>query len=126
MKPARSRIRTGRGWVTTRVHYAASEVDLYRLYEQTDYLASHPSLIQERIVGPGVGIFGCSTGAPARRLRAPAAAREASLGRRERPVREHPVARRLRDDASRLLGPLGWHGVAMIEYKQDERTGTGT
>jgi len=23
----------------------------------------------------------------------------------------------------RLLGPLGWHGVAMMEFKQDQRTG---
>ena len=23
----------------------------------------------------------------------------------------------------RMLGPIGWHGVAMMEYKQDRRTG---
>src|SRR4029077_21269913 len=34
-----------------------------------------------------------------------------------------PVEARLRDDAIRLLGPIGWHGVAMMEYKQDESTG---
>ena len=27
------------------------------------------------------------------------------------------------DHAMRLLGPLGWHGVAMMEFKQDQRTG---
>src|SRR4029077_11048979 len=34
-----------------------------------------------------------------------------------------PVEARLRDDAIRLLGPIGWHGVAMMEYKQDQNTG---
>jgi hypothetical protein len=29
----------------------------------------------------------------------------------------------LLDHAMRLLGPLGWHGVAMMEFKQDLRTG---
>jgi hypothetical protein len=34
-----------------------------------------------------------------------------------------PVDPRLRDFAVKMLGPLGWHGVAMMEYKQDRRTG---
>jgi hypothetical protein len=34
-----------------------------------------------------------------------------------------PVAPRLREFAIGLLGPIGWHGLAMIEYKQDSRTG---
>jgi biotin carboxylase len=29
----------------------------------------------------------------------------------------------LRSQTERLLGLLGWHGVAMVEYKQDARTG---
>jgi hypothetical protein len=29
----------------------------------------------------------------------------------------------LLDHAVRLLGPLAWHGVAMMEFKQDRRTG---
>src|SRR5258705_11049078 len=34
-----------------------------------------------------------------------------------------PVDPGLRDFAVRMLGPLGWHGVAMMEYKQDRRNG---
>src|SRR5205814_8127815 len=30
---------------------------------------------------------------------------------------------RLREFALRLLAPIGWHGVAMMEYKQDRRSG---
>jgi predicted ATP-grasp superfamily ATP-dependent carboligase len=120
VKPARSRIRTGRGWAATRVHYAASEVDLYRLYEQTDYLASHRSLIQERIVGPGVGLFGLFdrgrllTAFAHRRLREKPPSGGVSVL-----CESVPAPSELREDASRLLGPLGWHGVAMLEYKLD-------
>jgi hypothetical protein len=34
-----------------------------------------------------------------------------------------PVDPELREDAVRLLGPLGWHGVAMLEYKRESATG---
>ena len=34
-----------------------------------------------------------------------------------------PVDPRLREFALRLLGPIGSHGVAMMEYKEDRRTG---
>jgi hypothetical protein len=34
-----------------------------------------------------------------------------------------PLDPELLDQTMRLLGPLAWHGVAMMEYKQDRRTG---
>jgi predicted ATP-grasp superfamily ATP-dependent carboligase len=124
VKPLRSRILTDAGWLGTIVQYAHSASDLVRLYQDTDYLACYPSLIQERIVGPGIGVFVlCDHG----RLCAAFAHRR---------VREKPTSGgasvlcesvaldpELLDQAMRLLGPLGWHGAAMIEYKQDRRTG---
>jgi len=124
VKPARSRIATSDGWTATTVRYAHSAGDLIRLYRETDCLASHPSMIQERIAGPGMGVFVlCDQG----QVRASFAHRRL----RERPpsggvsVLCESVAldQRLRDQAVRLLGPLGWHGPAMLEYKQDRRTG---
>jgi predicted ATP-grasp superfamily ATP-dependent carboligase len=124
VKPLRSRIRTDTGWLLTTVHYADCESDLRRLYQDTEYLARYPSLIQERIVGPGIGVFVlCDHG----RLRAAFAHRRL----REKPpsggasVLCESVALdpELLDQAMRLLGPLAWHGVAMMEYKQDRRTG---
>src|SRR5438093_1727026 len=124
VKPVRSRIPTDLGWLPATVHYAESECDLWRLYEETQYLASYPSLIQERIVGPGAGIFvvfnrGHLLAAFAhRRLREKPPSGGVSV------LRESvPLDPRLRDDAIHMLGPLGWHGVAMMEYKQDRRTG---
>lgn len=124
VKPCRSRIPTEDGWRSTSVHYASCERDLVQLYDIVDYLASFPSLIQERVVGPGTGVFLlCDRG----RLLTAFAHRRL----REKPPsggvsvlsESVPLDRYLRDEAMSLLGPLGWHGVAMVEYKQDSRTG---
>lgn len=125
VKSARSRILTGAGWVGTTAHHVADESELWSLYRQTGYLASYPSLIQERIVGPGLGVFVLFDRG---RL-------VASFAHRR--IREKPPAGgvsvmceavevdpRLVEQAVALLGPLGWHGVAMLEYKQDRRIGT--
>ena len=123
VKPIRSRILTGNGWLSTHVHYANSARELFRLYEEVEYLR-YPSLIQERIVGPGLGVFllfdrGELLGAFGhRRLREKPPSGGVST------LRESiPVAPALKEYAIRLLKPLGWHGVAMMEYKVDRHTG---
>ena len=124
VKPTRSRILTEKGWVSGSAQYAANEADLLRLYRDTDYLASSPSLIQERIVGSGLGLFAlCDHG----RL----VATFAHIRLRERPpsggvsvlCESVPFDPELQNHAIQLLEPLGWHGVAMLEYKQDLQTG---
>ena len=124
VKSARSRIRTADGWVTTAVHHARSEADLRRLYERTDYLASHPSLIQERVTGPGFGLFVLFDHGELLTVFAHKRLRERPPSGGVSVLCESMAADpRLREDAVRLLGPLGWHGVAMLEYKQDAATG---
>jgi predicted ATP-grasp superfamily ATP-dependent carboligase len=125
IKPSRSRVLTDRGWESTSVRYAGSEAELWRLYDETEHLAVHPSLIQARVVGPGVGTFvlfadgELLTAFGHRRLREKPPSGGVSV------LRESvAVDPQLEDHAVRLLGPLGWHGVAMLEYKQDQRTGT--
>lgn len=124
IKPLRSRIRTAGGWLPTTVQYAPNEAELLRLYRDTEYLAAHPSMIQERIVGPGVGVFVlCDRG----RLCAAFAHRRL----REKPpsggasvlCESIALDPELLDHAMKLLGPIGWHGVAMMEFKQDRSTG---
>jgi predicted ATP-grasp superfamily ATP-dependent carboligase len=124
IKPSRSRIRTNAGWLSASVQYAHDQAELLRLYRDVEYLSCHPTLIQERIVGPGVGVFVlCERG----ELRTAFAHRRL----REKPpsggasVLCESVALdpELLDHAMRLLGPLGWHGVAMMEFKQDQGTG---
>src|SRR5262249_17532079 len=57
IKPHRSRILTREGWIGTSVHHAATESQLRRLYNEVPYLREHPSLLQEHISGPGLGVF---------------------------------------------------------------------
>ena len=124
IKPLRSRIRTSDGWLPAGVRYAQDQTELFRLYRDVDYLSNYPSLIQQRIVGPGVGVFVlCDRG----RLLAAFAHRRL----REKPpsggvsVLSESIALDpdLVDQAMRLFGPIEWHGVAMMEFKQDCRTG---
>jgi predicted ATP-grasp superfamily ATP-dependent carboligase len=124
VKPTRSRIPTGHGWIHTAVRYASSPGELWRLYRETDYLAGHPWLIQERIVGSGLAIFvlfdrgELLTSFAHRRLREKPPAGGVSV--LSESVAVDPE---LREFAIRLLGPLGWHGAAMLEFKRDDRTG---
>ena len=124
IKPSRSRIRTGNGWVPTSVQYAGSEEELLRLYHNIDYLAAAPSLVQQRIVGPGEGLFALFdrgrllTTFAHRRLREKPPSGGVSVLSESIPVEAD-----LKDAAIRLLSPLGWHGVAMLEYKRDARSG---
>jgi predicted ATP-grasp superfamily ATP-dependent carboligase len=124
VKPVRSRYLTATGWHGTGVHYAGSRDDLLKLYEHVDYLSALPSLIQERISGPGVGMFVLfDRGRPIadfahRRLREKPPSGGVSVLRESVPV--DPVLRRW---ASRLLEPLDWHGVAMLEFKRDAVSG---
>jgi predicted ATP-grasp superfamily ATP-dependent carboligase len=123
VKPRRSRVRTATGWMSTEVSFADGRETLLRdLSSRPRY--EFPGLLQERIQGPGIGIFALYHEGRAvsffshRRLR-------------ERPPwggvsvlsESVPVSPAARAHATTLLDDLGWHGVAMVEFKQDERDG---
>ena len=124
VKPARSRVPFAGGWLSTTVQYVDSADELMDLYQRTSYLRSFPSLLQERIVGPGLGVFMLFE-------RGRLVAEFGHVRLREKPpaggvsvLREStPVDKTLRDYAIRVFGPLGWHGVAMMEFKEEARTG---
>jgi predicted ATP-grasp superfamily ATP-dependent carboligase len=124
VKSVQSRIPTEHGWESSGVHYAYCRAELEQLYQDHDVFSRYPSLIQERIVGPGVGVFVLFD-------RGTLVADFAHKRLREKPPaggasvlsESAPVDARLRDHAIRLLGPIGWHGVAMMEYKQDQSSG---
>jgi len=125
VKPVRSRVPVDDGWLNTSVHYVDSAEELTDLYARTPYLRSFPSLLQQRIIGPGLGVFMLfdhgrlvsEFGHVRLREKPPAGGvsvlRESTL-----------VDGTLRDYAMRVFGPLGWHGVAMMEFKEDTRTGS--
>lgn len=86
---------------------------------------AYPLLLQQRIVGPGVGVFlllwddELVAKFAHRRLREKPPAGGVSVYRES--IAPDPV---LVERSRRLLDRFGWSGVAMIEYKVDEKTGT--
>ncbi len=121
IKPARSRVRTAAGFVSTGVSYAHDAADLKRQTAALDP-AIYPLLLQERIEGPGVGLFACyDRGRPVarfahRRIREKPPSGGVSVLRESAPLDPNAV-----EHADRLLRALGWHGVAMVEFKRDRR-----
>lgn len=120
VKPHRSRIFVNGIWKSTSVTYAENETDLKAILALKDS-SEYPILLQQRIVGPGVGVFMCyQRGKPVaqfshKRLREKPPSGGVSVLRESAQV--SPEARRY---AQLLLEELQWHGVAMVEFKMDE------
>jgi predicted ATP-grasp superfamily ATP-dependent carboligase len=123
IKPRRSRVRDGNRWVSCSVRYATTRDELARIVGVLPREA-FPVLLQERIPGPGVGIFTCYD-----------RGREVALFSHRR-LREKPPSGGVSvlaesvapcptatDYARRLMSELAWQGVAMIEFKRDSRDG---
>jgi predicted ATP-grasp superfamily ATP-dependent carboligase len=123
VKPALSKIPLAEGFLSAGVRYASSREELERLYETSEALR-YPSMIQERIVGPGTGLFTLygSAGHLAlfshRRLREKPPSGGVSVLSESVPLDEEMV-----EASGRLLSAVGWDGVAMVEFKRDQRDG---
>jgi len=123
VKPGRSVIKVINGWSKTSVHYAANATELINLYREKEYLRQ-PSLIQHRVNGEGQGLFALmSKGEPLvlfahKRLREKPPSGGVSVLRESIELPKPMV-----DYALRLLQHVGWHGVAMVEFKIDRDRG---
>jgi predicted ATP-grasp superfamily ATP-dependent carboligase len=123
VKPHRSRVRTSAGWRSGAVGYARSREELSADLRRR-HPAEFPVILQERIVGPGVGIFVCYDRGELvsvfshRRLREKPPSGGISVLSESIAVDPHA-----REYSERLLRDLHWHGVAMVEFKRDERDG---
>jgi predicted ATP-grasp superfamily ATP-dependent carboligase len=124
VKPARS-VSTGSGdRLKLAVQHAASASELRSILDAMDERA-YPLLLQQRIVGPGIGIFVLVWNGELiaqfahRRIREKPPSGGVSVYRES--VAADPELLRM---SLALLAGFDWQGVAMIEYKLDERTGT--
>ena len=120
VKPGCSLVKHKDGWQKTSVQYADNADHLIDLYRRHQYLQG-PSLIQRRVVGQGKGLFvlmqhGVPLGMFAhRRLREKPPSGGVSV------LRESiPLGKELIDPALRLLQQVHWHGVAMVEFKEEQ------
>jgi predicted ATP-grasp superfamily ATP-dependent carboligase len=124
IKPARSVGESASGREKFGVRHAATLDDVQRIARDLPR-AAYPLLIQQRIVGPGIGVFLLLWDG---RLVASFAHRRI----REKPpsggvsVSAESVAatQALIDHSWSLLRDLGWCGVAMVEYKMEDADGT--
>lgn len=123
VKPARSRVWSGGRWHFNSVCYARSPEHLRTILDSFKQ-PQFPVLIQERIEGPGIGVFACYDHGRLlalfshRRIREKPPSGGVSVLRESVPVDPAAGAR-----ARALLEALQWHGVAMVEFKQDQRDG---
>ena len=124
MKATRSRVWSGTQWLSTSVRYAPDRSSFETHIAQISPLI-YPLLLQERIQGPGVGVFLChdDSGMVAsfahRRIREkPPSGGVSVLSESTLP---DPTAL---EHANRLLHALQWRGVAMVEFKRDSRDGS--
>ncbi len=123
LKPCLSRIYLNNRWLKTSIKYVYSIAELYSCLDQEPF-TSYPFLIQERIVGPGVGVFLLTQ-------KGKVLAQFAHQRIREKPpsggvsvVCESIAPPKEALDASiRLFEHVGWSGVGMVEFKMDERDG---
>lgn len=121
LKSGRSRVWNGKEWLSTSVCYARDGADLLaRLGAMPTEV--FPILAQERIDGPGVGVFLCCH-------QGRVVAQFAHRRLREKPpsggqsvlCESVAVEPQALEQASRLLEKLRWEGVAMVEFKRDLR-----
>jgi predicted ATP-grasp superfamily ATP-dependent carboligase len=123
LKPARSVGTFNGGRAKVAVSYARDADELIRAV-RTASPAAFPLLVQQRIVGPGTGIFlllwdGEQRAAFAhRRLCEKPPSGGVSVYRESIPLDVDLLER-----SRALLDCFGWRGVAMVEYKRDAATG---
>lgn len=123
VKPHRSRIKGPQGrWLSAAVSYASDPAELARVMEAKRGL--YPLLLQERIKGPGTGVFACYDRGTLKAIFSHRRLREKPpSGGVSVLCESSPVPALAREYTEALLGSLSWHGVAMVEFKQDERDG---
>ncbi|WP_211224464.1 ATP-grasp domain-containing protein [Marinimicrobium agarilyticum] len=118
LKPCLSKIFTGTGWIATRVRVLQSFEDLKQELDRSGYLHSYPFMLQAFIPGNGAGIFclydqGRSvTYFAHKRLREKPP--EGGVSVLSESALPDPS---MQAYATRLLDAVGWHGVAMVEFR---------
>ncbi|MGB3225545.1 MAG: ATP-grasp domain-containing protein [Desulforhopalus sp.] len=123
VKPSLSKIPTKNGFISTSVKYIHNKNELDKLYE-TEVALNFPSMIQEKVVGAGTGLFTLFEDG-----------RHLALFSHQR-IREKPPSggvsvvcesvaldEEMVEAARKLLSAAEWKGVAMVEFKRDNRDG---
>lgn len=123
VKPAFSKMKDGDRISSSGVMYATDQDELCRLYDTKPAL-QYPSLIQEMLVGEGVGLFTLfdrdrhlALFSHRRLLEKPPSGGVSVLS--ESTILDAEMV----ESAGKLLSEVGWEGIAMVEFKRDVRDG---
>lgn len=123
LKPARSVSERAGVRATFSVDYASDASELQRKIRALPP-AAFPLLLQQRVVGPGIGIFLLLWDGELKAQFAHQRLTEKPPSGGESVYRESVlIDEELRDRSRALLDRFGWRGVAMVEYKRDSATG---
>jgi predicted ATP-grasp superfamily ATP-dependent carboligase len=121
IKPSRSRVMIDGKWIFTSVSYAKDKDELLDILNNTDKQL-YPIILQERVSGKGLGAFYCYDNGVCtakfshRRIREKPPSGGVSVLRES--VQIDPI---VDEQSQSLLSQLNWHGVAMVEYKYDQK-----
>ena len=102
------------------VRYANSPEELSEKYRM---IAQYSPVIQEYITGDGYGFFALYNHGKSRAIFMHKRIREYPVTGGPSAVAESVYDPALRDAGLRILDSLNWHGVAMVEFKKDQKTG---
>ena len=123
IKPALSRIAVSKGFLSASVTYADSREELEGQYA-TNTVLRYPSMIQEKIVGPGTGLFTLYDTDHHLSLFSHKRIREKPPSGGVSVISESvPLDKEMVEAADCLLASVAWKGVAMVEFKRDVRDG---
>lgn len=120
LKPGMSWLETGNEWIHTTVRFAEDAADAANILNTDPAFYSHPYMLQSCVGGHGEGVFALYD-------RGHAIAFFAHKRLREKPPRggvsvlseSAPVNLTLQNYAKKILDHVGWHGIAMVEFKVD-------
>jgi len=123
VKPALSKIPIKDGFLSTGVKYAHDKAELEKLYE-TEPALDFPSMIQEKVIGPGTGLFTLFQDGSHLALFSHQRIREKPPSGGVSVVCESVALDEEMVEASqKLLAAVDWQGVAMVEFKRDVKDG---
>ena len=123
LKPGLSWLRTDSGWIHTSVRVPGSELEAIRLIDEDPAFQNHNYLLQEHVAGHGEGVFAIyDHGEPIaffahQRLREKPPDGGVSVLSESADL--NPV---LLEYAKKILDHVGWHGVAMVEFRVTEES----
>ncbi|MGC9435721.1 MAG: ATP-grasp domain-containing protein [Methanomicrobiales archaeon] len=102
------------------VGYANSSKELVEQYKK---ISEYSPVVQEYITGEGYGFFALYNHGEARAIFMHRRLREYPVTGGPSALAESVYDPTLMEQGLKLLDSLNWHGVAMVEFKKDEKTG---